>query len=161
MSDSRDQEFRDRLRELMDSALPESVQAALKKKAQNVADEFVDSVSYWITDSMSYHLAQYVVDMANRAIEYMLAGNEEMFRRYLKCERGGWTGRDREHPVIHGRLSEPDSFATRKALCETFPDLLKNERILDLEDQVASLVKQVNTAEAEREAMWQRLRAVQ
>lgn len=144
---------------LMDSALPNAVQERLKKHATKLSDEFVENVDFWIKESLASWLAGYVEDMADRAIESMLQGNEQMFRRYLKCEQGGWTGRDREHPVIHGRLFEADSIETRRKLCEAFPDLLKNERILDLEDQVKSLVDQVRKLEAEYESLFERMRA--
>lgn len=156
--DSRDQEFRDRMSSLMDSALSDEVRARLKKKADDLANEFAENVEYWITDHLGYYLAQYVHDHADRAIEFMLAGNEEMFRRYLKCQDGGWNGRDRDHPVIHGRLHEANCIEVRRKLCETFPEVLKSERVLDLEDQVKSLVGQVNKQEAELEALRLRLR---
>lgn len=156
MSDARDQEFRDRMSELMDSALSDDVRARLKKKADVIAEEFSSHVEYWITDHLGYYLAQYIHDHADRAIESMLAGNEEMFRRYLKCQDGGWNGRDSEHSVIHGRLFEADCIEVRRKLCEAFPDLLKTERILDLEDQVRSLVVQNNKQSAELEAMLRR-----
>lgn len=48
----------------------------------------------------------------------------------------------------------------RKQIVDAHRDLLVNERILDLEDQVKSLVEQVNKAKAEKEEMWQRYRSV-
>lgn len=151
----RDTEFRDKLRELFDSALPEDVQKKLTKKAQDLAYDFRDSVEWWIKDELSEQLSGYVQDMTDRAIESMLAGNEEMFRRYLKCEKGGWNGRDGEQHVIHGRLFEANSVELRRKLSEAFPDLLKNERVLDLEAQVAGLVVEVNKREAEIERLQQ------
>jgi hypothetical protein len=109
--------------------------------------------------------------MAQRTVEEMLAGNEEQMRRYLKCESGRWNGRSdgdqgwgrqREahewHSVIHGRLFEQGAVALRKQIVDAHRDLLVNERILDLEDQVRSLVAQVNKANAATEAMWARVR---
>jgi hypothetical protein len=109
--------------------------------------------------------------MAKRTVEMLLAGNEDQMRRYLHCERGHWNGRSdgdsgwgrkREiyewHSVIHGQLFEQGGVAVRKAIVEAHAELLKNERILDLEDQVRSLVEQVNRANTEREKMFERCR---
>ena len=96
--------------------------------------------------------------MAQGAVEELLAGNVEMMRFYLNCEKrgeaySGWTGRSDgytgptsglEHSVIHGKLHEYGCLALRKKIVEAFPDLLKDERARDLEDQVQSLIKQLN-----------------
>lgn len=79
------------------------------------------------------------------------AGDEDTMRTRLSCIEGNWTGRDREHPVIHGRLFEQGAIALRKQIVDAFPDLLKNERILDLEDQIKSLTSQVNKLNADME----------
>ena len=48
---------------------------------------------------------------------------------------------------------------TIKSYCtHAHPELLKSERILDLEDQVKSLVAQVRKLDVEKEEMWGRLR---
>jgi hypothetical protein len=62
--------------------------------------------------------------------------------RYLGCD--GYTGRDRDHSVIHGTLFETGAIALRRKMAEAHTDLIQNERILDLEDQVRSLVNQIN-----------------
>jgi len=154
----RDDEFRERMQTLIDSALPPDVQERIVKKIKDAAYEFENQVEYWLKDELAYLLAGYVEDMANRAIEAMLAGNEAMFRRYLHCEHGGYTGRDREHPVIHGELFEASMIELRRKLCDAHPDLLKTERVLDLESQVAGLVTEVNKREAEIERLRDRVR---
>lgn len=154
----RDDEFRDRMHALIESALPEDMQKRLKKHADDLVYEFSSGIEYWIKDELADVLSGYVQDMAQRSIDSLLAGNEAMFRRYLQCEKDGWTGRDREQHVIHGRLFEPDAMELRRKLCQAFPDLLQTERLLDLEAQVAGLVAEVNTREAEIERLRERLR---
>ncbi len=156
---ARDTEFRDKMRELIEGALPDDIQKRLAKQAKDLFVDAADQLEWWIKDELSSQLAGYVQDMADSAIKSMLEGNEDMFRRYLWCEKGGgWTGRDRDHPVIHGRLSEASCIETRRKLCDTFPEVLKTERVLDLEDQVRSLVEQVSKLEREKNEMWERLR---
>lgn len=130
----------------------------LKKAIGDVMIEAQSNLEYWIQSDMASNLAQYVHQMANDAIESMLKGDEENMRRYLHCERGYYTGRDRDHSVIRGTLFETGAIELRKQIVDAYPELLKNERILDLEDQVASLVKQMNEKDRRLEAMWQRVR---
>lgn len=74
---------------------------------------------------------------------------------------GGLRREDDEwHSVIHGQLFEQGAVRLRKEIVDAHRDLLVNERILDLEDQVRSLVVQVNKANAEKDAMWERVRHV-
>jgi hypothetical protein len=58
-------------------------------------------------------------------------------------------------------LFETGAIELRKGIVNAHPELLKNERILDLEDQVASLVKQVNEKEQRLESMWERVKDYQ
>lgn len=150
---SRDDEFRDKLRELWTSAIPDDVQAPLRKKAADLAYDFTDRIEWWLKDEFAEIMSGYVEDMAKRAVESMLDGNEEMFRRYLHCEKHSFTGRDRGHPVIHGKLFEASCIELRRKLCEAYPELLKTERILDLEAQVAGLVDEVNKRETDNERL--------
>jgi hypothetical protein len=133
----------------------------LKSKVSDALIEAQANLEYWIQSDMANNLAAFVHQMAKEAIEAMLNGDEDTMRRHLHCQRGYYTGRDREHPVIHGKLFETGAIELRKGIVNAHPELLKNERILDLEDQVASLVKQVNDAEQRTESMWQRVRDCQ
>ena len=156
----RDDEFRDKMRDLWASTIPEDVMVPVVKQAENLAHDFADRIEWWLKDELSEIMSGYVADMADRAIESMLAGNEAMFRRYLHCEQNSYsfTGRDRDHPVIHGKLFEADCITLRRSLCQAFPELLSTERILDLESQVSGLVDEVNKREAEIERLRERLR---
>lgn len=178
MTDKIDRSLSDELRRLIDAALADDeTQKAIKKRLDDVAYEFQWRVEGAIKDDLAANLSAWVSQLAESAVEQVLAGNEDQLRRYLSCEKRGpdgeyigWTGRTdgvywgrqredhEQHPVIHGRLFEQGAVELRKKIVNAHRDLLVNERILDLEDQVKSLVAQVNKANEEKEAMWQRVR---
>lgn len=140
--------FRDQLIELFSVGLDDDTAKRVKKAVSDITDTIAEGIELWIKDDLAANLAGYVEDQSNRAIEAMLAGNVEMFRRYLSSSTGGYTGRDHKHDVIHGRLFETGGIEHRKRLVDAFADVLKNERILDLESQAAALVLRINERDA-------------
>lgn len=161
--------LRDQLTATLAAGITEDAMKGLKKKVNDLLYEIEADIDYRLKDDLAPNLVAYVAEMAQRTVESILAGNESEMRRYLGCERGAWTGRSDSrcygaqrdiadwHSVIHGKLFEQGAVALRAKIAEVHRDLIANERILDLEDQVRSLVAQVNKANAEKEAMWQRL----
>lgn len=159
----------------IEAGLSEKAMEGFTRQIKNLSAEFEDSLMWSLKDNLAYNLAAWTVDMAERALEQMLLGNEDQMRRYLSCDKRGpdgqyigWTGRsdgygnrqiEEQHPIIHGRLSESNAVELRKQVAKANEALIRDERILDLEDQIKSLVAQVNKANAEKEAMWERLRA--
>ena len=127
-----------------------------KKARQTLLDSLWDDIQYSIIDNMPEALEMLVRDMADRAVNAMLKGQPKEVRRYLHLD--GWTGRDRDHQVIHGKLHEPQTMELRAQVARANENLLRDERILDLEDQVASLVNTVNAKDAEIERLRYRLR---
>ena len=97
--------------------------------------------------------------------------SDDQMRRYLSCDKRGedgkyigWIGRsdgygNPSHSVIHGRLFEQGALELRKKVAQANEALLRDERIRDLEDQVKSLVEQLNKANAENERLRDRLHA--
>lgn len=179
MTDKIDEEMQDRLRAILAEGVSDDTMKAINKKAEDIRCYIEDDVMYRLKDDLAPNLAAFAADMAQRAVEMILEGNEDQMRRYLSCEKRGddgqyigWTGRSdpppvwgrprtdaEQHPIIHGQLFEQGCIALRKKIVEAHRDLLVNERILDLEDQVKSLVAQVNKANVEKEEMWQRVRS--
>lgn len=149
-----DYDYREKLRAMFEAGLDDDTAKRVRKAVSDLTDEIAYGIDWWLKDELAGSLSGYIEDQANRAIEAMLAGNVEMFRRYLGCPTGGYTGRDHKHDVIHGHLFETGGIDARKRLVEAFTDLIKDERILDLESQVAALVERVN----EREVQIARLR---
>lgn len=144
-------ELRSKLEDAISQGFREETLAKVKKQIKTVFDEAESDFEYWIKADIPYNLAHFVERMAEEAIDAILRGDEDTMRARLSCVEGNWTGRDRKHPVIHGRLFEQGAIALRKQIVDAFPDLLKNERILDLEDQVKSLTGQVTKLNADME----------
>ena len=126
------------------------VTGKVKDALNELAADFEETIKQWTP----YNLAAWVQDMAERAIKAMLEGDDETMRQYLQCRENQYTGRDREHPVIRGRLFETGAVELRHKIVDAHAELLKTERIKDLEDQLASVVKQVRDAEARMEAQF-------
>lgn len=151
-------EMRESLESAMDAALTDEALAPTKNALQKFFDEFHAEFEDRVRSYMSYNFARHVEDMAAKAITAMLEGNEDEMRLRLSCVEGGWNGRDRDHPVIHGKLFEQGCILLRKQIVDANTELLKEQRILDLEDQLASVVKQNNKLEREKNEMWERVR---
>lgn len=143
-------------------ALPESER--FKKVKQSLVDELWDELQYGLIDRMSGAVEGFVRDMATRTVDAIIRGNEAEVRRYLKLD--GWTGRHDDkpawgaredvasaHPVIHGRLHENHAIQLRREIAQAHADLIRNERIADLESIVASLEAQVAKRDAEIERL--------
>lgn len=180
MTDKIDQDMQDRLAAILADGISDDSMKSINKHVERIRDDIEGDVMYRLKDELAPSLAAFAADMAQRAVEMILEGNEDQMRRYLSCEKLGedgkyigWTGRsdspsgwgrprdiEEQHPVIHGQLFEQGCVALRKKIVEAHRDLLTTERIIDLEDQVKSLVAQLNKANAEKDAMWERLRAV-
>jgi hypothetical protein len=146
------------LSNLIAEGLSEQAMTKIKKQVKDICDEIESDLDWGIKDNLSINLADFTCDMANKAVKALLAGDEKLMRQYLSCREYDYTGRDREHAVIHGTLSEYSPITLRKQIVDAFPDLLKNERILDLESQVASLVKQVNAEKSRADRFAEELR---
>lgn len=149
---------------LMD--LPE--QKAFKKAKASLLDDLWQDMEYGVISRMSETIEGFVRDMAGKVVEEILEGRDDQMRRYLKLD--GYTGRHEEsptygrkkdvseaHPVIHGKLFETGAIALRKKMAQAHADLIQNERITDLEDQVASLVSQVAKKDMEIEGLRNRV----
>lgn len=172
-----DEELRNAFEQEISKGLTEKAIERLQKHLRKVADSFEDDFMWNLKDNLAHNLTSWVADMAERAIIQMLEGNDDQMRRYLSCDKRGedgeyicHTGRSdgphfgykrqdhEQHPVIHGSLFERGAVALRKQVAQANEVLIRDERILDLQDQVKSLVAQVNKAIAEKDAMWQRVR---
>lgn len=160
---------RDELSDALDKALDDDSMKNLKKKAMDLAQSVVDEIDWSLKDNLAESLSSHVASMADRTIEALLAGNESEMIRWLHCDKRGYNGRSdgytgpnstikSQHPIIHGLLHENQFIALRRKLFEAHRDLVVNERIADLEDQVKSLIAQINEANRQKDAMWERVR---
>lgn len=142
----------------------------LKKTVQTFCDEIESDIEWRLKDDLAPMLAGYVQDMVIRTIDAILKGNEREIRRYLHCEQDCHQGRSgdpysnrdvaEQHPIIHGKLHENSCVDLRRMIVDAHRELITAERIKDLEDINKSLIAQVNKANAEKNAMWERCRGV-
>ncbi|MCC7340721.1 MAG: hypothetical protein IT170_06520 [Bryobacterales bacterium] len=139
-------------------ALTEDAMKRATKRFQDACSELQTEMEFRLQSDLAYNLCLWVQRMFEDAVKAMLLGDDETMRRHLSCSPNQYSGRDRDHPIIHGKLFETGAIELRKQIVNAHAELLKDERILDLEDQVRSLVKQVNQKEAEKNAMWERVR---
>ena len=137
----------ERVRESIQSAFTDVVIDDAKKKVAEAAATLESSLEYFMKESLADCLADHIAEMAGRSINAILEGNEEEPRQYLSGADHQWTGRDRNHQVIHRELFEYGALALRKQIVDAYPELLKSERILDLESQLAAVVKENNKLE--------------
>ena len=137
------------------AGLPETER--YKKSRTTFMDDLWMEFEYSIIDRMGEVVQGFVKDMAARVVTQILEGNEDQMKRYLTLD-GYYTGRDRDHSVIHGTLFETGAIALRKKMAQAHADMIQNARILDLEDQVRSLVEQVNKKDNELEQVRDDLR---
>lgn len=173
-----DEELQARLKEVLDGGISDDAMKAVKKATDTILYDIQSDLEYRLKDDLAPILVAWVAEMAQRSVEMLLEGNEDQMRRYLSCEKRGkdgeyigWTGRSdskywgrqREthewHSVIHGKLFEQGAVALRKKIVDAHRDVLVSERVLDLEDQVKSLVAQNNRLVSEQEKLRDRLRA--
>lgn len=125
----------------------------VKKLIEKISNEVEDAILYAVQDNMSANIAHNVAACAERAIEAVLDGNEDQFRRWLYADKRGYTGREKAGDVIHGKLFETSAITLRRKLVDAYPQLLKDERVLDLEAQVAALIETNRKQNAEIERL--------
>lgn len=155
------QDLRQKLEDAIDVAFTPEVLEKVNTKVRNAVTELVEELDGQLKTDLAYDLSGWVQMMAGAAVAAILRGDEDEMRKRLSCQEGHYTGRDKTHPVIHGTLFETGAIALRKQIVDAYPELLKNERVLDLEAQVKSLVEQVHKAEVRNDELAQRLRAGQ
>ena len=120
------------------------------ERFQSARSAFLDEMWTMIEDGVIGEMPMQIEDMIRRraddAIKAMLLGDEKMVRRHLKLD--GYTGRndasrfdDRDlHILIGDGLHEGGILKIRAAIASANRDLIEQERIKDLEDQLASMV---------------------
>lgn len=151
-----DEDLIEKLDEAINQGFTDNVKDNIKRKVNDLLSDIESELDYMLVDRLKEYLSGHVLDMAAKAVISILEGDEERLRDYLSCNPYNYTGRDKDHPVIHGTLFEQGALKLRKNIVDAYPELLKNERILDLESQVTSLVIQVNKEKARAEEYYER-----
>lgn len=137
------------LGESLEAALTPEALAKLRKKLTDAMVDIGDELEYNLKDSLANSLASHAESMADAIVTALLLGDEDRLRFYLKCPVGGFTGRDGDKQyVIRGELHESGGIEIRHRIVDAYAELLKTERILDLESQVRGLTSAVAKLEA-------------
>ena len=142
------EEFTRQLSQTLEKGLTEESAQNVKRQAQGILNDVLEDVQWRLECDAASNIAYHVQDLFKKGFEAMLNGNEEEFRRWIFAS--GYTGREYSHlaPVVHRQLFDTGPIELRRQLVEAYPELLRNERIADLECQVEALVKQVSQLEA-------------
>ena len=130
------EEIDENIDKTLDSFFTEKFEEGFKKQLKTLYDPVFDDFLYWLMDDARSNYHSYIQQYAHKYLEAVVRGDEKA-ARYLFGE-DNYTGRDKDHRVIHGELFEYGPIVLRRKIVEAHTDLLKNGRILDLEDQVAS-----------------------
>lgn len=128
------------------------------KNFKHARDRFLNEIwgdiEYQVIMRMDEVIQDFVYRMARNTVEAIMRGDENQMRRYLGLD--GYTGRHENHEVIHGTLFETGAIKLRKEIADAHADLIKNERIKDLEEQVKSLVNQINEKDKRLDELFER-----
>ena len=123
----------------------ECFKKALDRLLHDVFNEHYD----WLEDNAPANLRGTAIERAKKLLTAVLEGDEDAASALFECGdlgRYSQIGYDKGKPYgcsIHGKLHLPPAQKLRQAIVEKHADLLKNERILDLESQVEGLRLQI------------------
>jgi len=150
-------QFTLQLAESLEAGLTEEGAERVKRQAKDILGDVLEDIQWRLQDDAASNIAFHVQDLFKRGFEAMMEGNEQEFRRWIYAG-GAYTGRENHglRPVIHGELFEPNPIQLRRKLVEAYPELLRDERVKDLEYQVEQLKSQVNRLEEENHAFRER-----
>lgn len=147
----------DEIADVVEAAFSDEAIERIKKHVNEIVCEIQDDVEWRLKSDVAANLGGHVSQAVERTIEAIIKGNEAEMRRYLSCDPH-WNGRSHQHTVIHGKLFEATPLELRRLMAEAHPELIRNERIADLEKLVEDLTAQVNKLDADNKHLYDRLR---
>lgn len=141
--DEQQKAIKDKVAAAVEAGFDDRIIAQINKKLHDAYCDIQGSIEWELKSDIASNLASHISDYAQRTVEAILAGNEGETRRYLQCTLGpyNYNGRDRDLAWPYG--IEPGPIELRRKLVEAFAELLKTERILDLEAIIKSREKQI------------------
>jgi len=131
----------------------ESNKEQFKKQINSLMSDVFDKHYYWLEENAPLSLSEESVSRAKKLLAAVLEGDNEaagaLFETGHDSRRVNEIFNNAGKPwseIIRGKMHQTDAITLRQKLCELYPDLLKNERILDLESQVESVTRQLAEA---------------
>lgn len=124
---------------------------SVKKEVSAIVDEEFDRLEEYANEFISKVAAhrcerylEKVLDGDDKAAKQLLGGNGDRYKM------GGHDAGEPWSQLIHGKLFETRGIRMRRKIVEANAELLRNERIKDLESIVEGLTLQVNKLEREK-----------
>lgn len=156
--DEQQKAIKDKVAAAVEAGFDDNLLASIKKKLDASYCEIQDSIEWNLRTDIASNLAHHISDYARRTVEAILAGNEGETRRYLSCTPGPYNGRN-DRNIEWPLWCESGPIALRRKLVEAFAELLKTERILDLEAIVKAREKQIADLQGQVAKLKERLRS--
>ncbi len=139
-------------------AAEEFIAEGRKKQIKGVIEELVNDEFDRLEEYANEFISQTAAARAEKFLERVLKGDEDAAMALLGDKHGGdryrTLGYNAGKPwasLIHGRVFETDGIDLRKRVVEAHPELLKSERIKDLESVVDGLTQQIRQIELDLE----------
>lgn len=121
-----------------------------KKAVTDAIEQIVESEFERLEDYADEFIADVAARRATKFLDRVLKGDKDAAMSLMGDRSGGsrikQLGCDHGEPwahLIHGSLFETDAIELRRKIVEAHVELLRDERIADLESIVAGLTKQV------------------
>ena len=134
-----------------------------KEQIKGAIEELVDDEFLRLEEYADEYISQTAADRAQKFLERVLIGDDDAAMALVGDKNGGsrykMHGTDDGKPwaqLIHGRLFETGGILMRRQIVEAHADLIRNERIADLESVVDGLTAQVRdlTAQLHKAREW-------
>jgi hypothetical protein len=126
-----------------------------KKQIKGVIEELINDEFDRLQEYANEYISHVAADRAEKFLERVLKGDEEAAKQLIgDGGRYRSSGYDQGKPwasLIHGRLFETDGIKLRRQVAEAHADLIRNERIADLESIVEGLSNQIREIERDLE----------
>lgn len=136
---------------VVEQVLTDARKAAIKNELMALVDDEL----YALSEAAEDHIASVATDRANRFLTKVLEGDPEAGKALIGAgdqSRYRVIGHDEGKPwacLIHGNLFTVRPVEIRQKIVEQHGDLLRTERIRDLESVVDGLTRQLQNAERE------------
>lgn len=139
---NRPDEVSEKLQNKIALAFDDKAIASLKKALSDIYDDAIfPQLEYSLGEDIASNLSASVQRRAFDAVQALLVGNEAEMLRHLGITPY-WDGRKSDHiQIIHGQLFETEGIRLRREIVTKHAGLIANERIKDLEAQLAALLE--------------------